>query len=124
WDVERRFKDMDAAEVDVHVLSATPQTYLYDQDASLAATTSVIQNDQIAGLVKAHPERFMGIATLPMQAGERAADELRRAVLTLGLRGAMIGSNVNGKNLDDPALEPLWAAAAELGALMIVHPTN
>ena len=124
WEVERRFADMDAAEVDVHVLSATPQTYLYDQEPSLGVATSVLQNDQIAALVKAHPDRFMGIATLPMQAPERAADELRRAVRTLGLRGAMIGSNVTGKNLDDPSFEPLWAAAAELGAFMLIHPNN
>ena len=124
WDIEHRFGDMDAAEVDVQVLSATPQTYYYDQDASLAAATAAIQNDQIAKLVKAHPDRFLGIATLPMQSPERAADELRRAVRTLGLRGAMIGSNVKGKNLDDPALEPLWAAAAELGVMLLVHPVT
>ena len=124
WEVERRFKDMDAAEVDVHVLSVTPQTYLYDQEPSLGAATATIQNDQIASLVKAHPDRFMGIATLPMQAPERAAEELKRAVRTLGLRGAMIGSNVMGKNLDDPSFEPIWAAAAELGAFMMIHPVN
>ncbi|MEA2906735.1 MAG: aminocarboxymuconate-semialdehyde decarboxylase [Alphaproteobacteria bacterium] len=124
WDIERRFADMKAAEVDVHVLSATPQTYLYDQEPSLGVTTSTIQNDQIAKLVKAHPDRFLGIATLPMQAPQRAADELRRAVRTLGLRGAMIGSNVQGRNLDDRALEPVWATAAELGVIMLVHPYN
>src|SRR5215475_6556054 len=124
FDIERRFADMDAAEVEVHVLSATPQTYYYDQEPSLAAACAALQNDQIAKLVKAHPERFLGIATLPMQAPQRAAEELRRAVRTLGLRGAMIGSNVQGKNLDDPALEPLWAEAAALGAFMIVHPVN
>src|SRR5262249_58537215 len=70
------------------------------------------------------PERSLGIATLPMQAPQRAAEELRRAVRTLGLRGAMIGSNVQGKNLDDPALEPLWEEAAALGAFMIVHPVH
>ena len=124
WDIERRFFDMNAAEVDVQVLSATPQTYLYEQDVSLAAATSEVQNDQIAKLVKAHPDRFWGIATLPMQAPERAARELRRAVNSLGLRGAMIGSNVQGKNLDDPAFEPLWSAAAELGAMLLIHPVN
>jgi len=124
WEIERRFKDMDAAEVDVHVLSVTPQTYLYNQEASLAATTSALQNDQIAALVKAHPDRFMGIATLPMQAPERAAEELARAVRTLGMHGAMIGSNVMGKNLDDASFEPLWAMAAELGAFMLIHPNN
>lgn len=124
WEIERRFKDMDAAEVDVHVLSATPQTYLYDQEPALGAVTAAIQNDEIAALVKRYPKRFMGIATLPMQAPERAADELRRAVRRLRLRGAMIGSNVMGRNLDDPSFEPLWSAAAELGAVMLIHPNN
>ena len=64
----------------------------------------------------------MGIATLPMQAPERAADELTRAMTKLGLRGAMFASNILGKNLDDPSFEPLWATAAELGAFMFVHP--
>jgi len=124
WEVERRLQDMDAAEVDVHVLSATPQTYLYDQDASLAAACAAIQNDQIAKLVAAKPDRFLGIATLPMQAPEQAAAELRRAVRLLGLRGAMIGSNVKGTNLDHPSLEPVWAAAAELGVPLLIHPVN
>ena len=124
WDLERRFADMRAAEVDVQVLSATPQTYLYEQEASLAAACAALQNDQIAKLAKADPDRFLGIATLPMQAPERAADELRRAVRSLGLRGAMIGSNVRGMNLDHPSLEPLWATAAELDAFMLIHPVN
>jgi aminocarboxymuconate-semialdehyde decarboxylase len=124
WNLERRFRDMAAAEVDVQVLSATPQTYFYNQEPALGAACAAIQNDQIARLVAAHPDRFLGIATLPMQAPQRAADELIRAVRTLKLRGAMIGSNVQGKNLDDPSLEPLWAAAAELEALLLVHPVN
>ncbi len=124
WELERRFSDMDAAEVNVQVLSATPQTYLYDQDPALTVATSALQNDQIAKLTKTHPDRFMGIATLPMQAPESAAEELKRAVRELGMHGAMIGSNIAGKNLDDPALEPVWAAAAELGAFMMIHPTN
>ena len=124
FDIERRFADMAAAEVDVQVLSATPQTYFYDQDPALAAACATLQNDQIAKLVKAHSGRFLGIATLPMQAPQRAADELKRAIASLGLRGTMIGSNVQGKNLDDPALEPLWAAAEDLGAFVLVHPVN
>jgi aminocarboxymuconate-semialdehyde decarboxylase len=124
FDIERRFADMAAAEVEVHLLSATPQTYYYDQEPALAAACAALQNDQIAKLVKAHPERFIGVATLPIQAPQRAADELTRAVRSLGLRGAMIGSNALGKNLDDPSFEPLWAAAAELGAFMLIHPVN
>jgi aminocarboxymuconate-semialdehyde decarboxylase len=124
FDIARRLKDMDAADVDVHVLSATPQTYLYNQGDELSATLAAIQNDQMAKHIAAHPTRFMGIATLPMASPTRAADELKRAVTKLGLRGAMFASNVKGVNLDDPGFEPLWAAAEELGAFMFVHPNN
>ena len=124
FDIERRLRDMDAAGVDMQVLSATPQTYLYGQDIALTAAAAALQNDQIAKLVREHPRRFMGIATLPMQDPEKAAAELTRAMRSLGLRGAMIGSNVMGKNLDDPGFEPLWAAAAGLDALMFIHPVT
>jgi aminocarboxymuconate-semialdehyde decarboxylase len=123
-DIARRFKDMDAAEVDVHLLSVAPQTWLYGQEAAVGIAGATIQNDEIARLVKEHPERFSGIATLPMQAPDKAADELRRAMRKLGLHGAMIGSNIGGKNLDDPSFEPLWAAAEELDAFMMIHPGN
>jgi len=124
WDLERRLKDMDTAEVDVQVLSNTPQTFLYGADPALNTTFAAIQNDQIARTVKEVPGRLLGMATLPMQAPDAAAQELRRAMRTLGLGGAQIGSNVNGRNLDDPELEPVWAAANELAALIMVHPTQ
>ena len=124
FDLAHRLRDMDAMGVDVQVLSVTPQTYLYNQDASLGAMTAAIQNDQIAKLVKQNPQRFMGIATLPMQAPEKAADELKRAMTTLNLRGTMFASNIIGKNLDDPSFEPVWATAEELGAFVFIHPNN
>ena len=124
WDMQKRFADMDAAGIDVQVVSNTPQTFLYNQDAALTATLASLQNDQIAKAVAAHPDRLIGIATLPMQAPKLAADELRRAMRKLGLKGAKIGSNVEGRNLDDEALEPLWAAANELHAFIMVHPTR
>jgi aminocarboxymuconate-semialdehyde decarboxylase len=124
WDMERRLQDMGEAGVDMQVLSVSPQTFLYGQDAALAATLAALQNEQIARTVNAAPERFFGIAHLPMQAPQQAADELRRAMRTLGLSGAQIGSNINGRNLDDPALEPIWAAAHALKAFIMVHPVQ
>jgi aminocarboxymuconate-semialdehyde decarboxylase len=124
FDIARRLADMDAAGVDVHVLSATPQTYLYNQEPGLGATLAAIQNDQIARHVAAHPDRFMGIATLPMQDPERAAAELERAMTRLGLKGSMFASNIMGRNLDDPSFEPVWAVAERLGAFLFVHPNN
>src|SRR5215469_7501071 len=83
--IEARFADMDKSDVDMHILSVSPQTWLYNQETAVGIAAAVIQNDEIARLVKEHPERFSGIATLPMQAPEKAADELRRAVRKLGL---------------------------------------
>ena len=124
WDLERRLQDMAASKVDIQVLSVCPQTFVYAQPPALAAAFARIQNEQLAKLVKARPDRFLAIGTLPMQAPKLAADELRHAVRKLGLRGAQIGSNVAGKNLDDPELEPVWATAAELGAFILLHPIN
>jgi len=116
--MSRRLNDMDAAGVDVQVLSNTPQTFLYHREGALAAALSAIQNDQSARAVAGNPGRLVDIATLPMQAPELAAAELRRAMGKLELKGAQIGSNIHGRNLDDAGLEPLWAAANELDADM------
>jgi len=124
WDLTQRLKDMDTAEVDMQVVSNTPQTFLYGLDPDITATTSRIQNDQIAKLVADRGDRFMGLATLPMQAPDLAARELERAMRDLGLVGCQIGSNINGRNLDDAALEAFWKAADALGAFIMVHPTQ
>jgi len=108
----------------VQVLSVCPQTFVYAQPPAVAAAFARVQNEQLAKLVKARPDRFLAIATLPMQAPKLAADELRHAMRVLGLRGMQIGSNIAGKNLDDPELEPVWATAAELDAFILLHPIN
>jgi aminocarboxymuconate-semialdehyde decarboxylase len=74
---------MDAMGVDVQVLSATPQTYSLQPGRFAWCRDGAIQNDQIAKLGKAEPQRFMGIATLPMQAPDKAGDELKRAMTKL-----------------------------------------
>jgi aminocarboxymuconate-semialdehyde decarboxylase len=123
-DLMRRLKDMDFAGVEKQVLSNTPQTFLYGLDPKVTAASARIQNDQIAKLVGERPDRFLGMATLPMQAADLAAEELSRAMRKLGLVGCQIGSNINGKNLDDRALEPFWKTANELSAFIMVHPTQ
>lgn len=122
WDLDKRFRDLDSAGIDLQVISNCPQTFLYDQDPALTAALSAVQNEAIAGLVARHPDRFLGIGTVALQDPKRAADELDRAVTKLGLRGIQIGSHVEGRNLDDPALEPVWASAAALDAFILVHP--
>ena len=124
FDIEQRLKDMKASDVDMQVLSNTPQTFLYNQDAGMTTTASIIQNDQIAKHVRDYPENFYGIATLPMQAPKAAADELKRSISKLNLKGMQIGSNINGKNLDDPSFEPVWQVANEHAAFFMIHPNN
>jgi aminocarboxymuconate-semialdehyde decarboxylase len=124
WDLERRLADMAATNVDMQVLSVSPQTFLYAQPPALAAAFARIQNEQLAKQVQARPDRFHAIATLPMQAPKLAADELDHAMRVLGLAGAQIGSNIAGRNLDDPELEPVWEVAAKLGAFILIHPIN
>src|SRR5262249_49949324 len=108
--------------VAMQLVCATVQTFFYDEEPLLGCACAALQNDEIAAVVKRRPTRFMGLATLPLQDPPRAADELRRAMTTLGLRGAQIGSDVNGRNLDDPALEPVWVVANELKAFFLIHP--
>ena len=124
FDIEQRLKDMAASDVDMQVLSNTPQTFLYNQDAGLTTASAIVQNDQIAKHVNGYPRSFYGIATLPMQAPKGAADELERAITKLGLKGAQIGSNIVGKNLDEPEFEPVWQVANQHSAFMMVHPNN
>jgi aminocarboxymuconate-semialdehyde decarboxylase len=123
WDLERRLADMEACGFDRQVVAVCPQTLLYDQEPEVTLAVSQVQNDQIAGLA-ASSDRFLGLATAPMQAPAMAGEELRRAMRLPGMVGAMIGANINGRNLDDPALEPFWAVAAETGAFLLVHPMN
>ncbi|HET9904502.1 MAG TPA: amidohydrolase family protein [Xanthobacteraceae bacterium] len=124
WDVERRLRDMDRHGVDVQVLTHTTQTFYYEEEPALAAECAAVQNEDIAGVVKRHPDRFVGFAALPMQAPDLAAAELRRVVRTYGMRGAHLASNIAGRNLDDPALEPVWEAAVENDFVFFVHPNN
>src|SRR5262245_7737067 len=122
FDLDLRLRDMDQHGVTMQLIAATVHTFFYGEEPALAAACAAVQNDEIAAVVDRHPDRFLGLATLPMQDPRRAADELKRAMAALGLRGAQIGSNVNGRNLDDPALEPVWAVANELSAFVLVHP--
>jgi len=121
-DLDLRLADMDRHAVTMQLVGATVQTFFYGEEAALGGACAALQNDEIARIVDRHPGRFLGLATLPLQDPARAADELTRAMGPLRLRGAEIGSNVNGRNLDDPALEPVWAVANELHAFVLIHP--
>ena len=124
WDSNRRLQDMDADGVSLQVISPIPITFSYGLSADGVADLSGFQNEWIAGLVRDHPTRFAGLGTVPMQDPERAAQMVLDIVGGLKLVGVEIGSNVGGRNLDDHALDPFFAACEESGALIFVHPYN
>jgi len=121
WDPEQRLRECDAAGVGAQALSTVPVLFAYHLAPGKAHDLSRLLNDHIAALCAQHPRRFVGLGTLPMQAPDLAVRELERC-LDLGLAGVQIGSHVNEWNLSDPALFPVFARAAQLGAAIFVHP--
>jgi hypothetical protein len=114
---------MDAAGVDVQVLSvATPGV----QNLAAADAPGVARevNDAIAAAASAHTDRFECFATLPTPDPGAAADELRRAVNGLGMKGAMLYGRTGERNMDEPELAELYRGAAELRAPLYIHPQS
>ncbi|WP_426954629.1 amidohydrolase family protein [Muricoccus radiodurans] len=122
WDLERRFADMAAQRVDMHVVCNIPHTFLYEADPGAAAAVSEIQNEAIGALCRQNSDRFIGLATAAIQDPAGAAATLERAVTRHGLRGLHLGSNIAGRNLDDPALDAVWEVADRHRLLVLVHP--
>ncbi len=122
WDPRVRLLECDAHGVSVQVLSTVPVMFSYWAKAEHAHDLSRLLNDHIASVVALHPQRFIGLGTLPLQAPALAIRELERCVKELRLPGVQIGSHVNDMNLDDAALFPVFEAAQELGAAVFVHP--
>jgi aminocarboxymuconate-semialdehyde decarboxylase len=123
-EVEERLADMDGMGLDVMAVSCAPGQFYYQADPSLGAESSQIVNDGIAAKIKDHPQRFVGIATVPLQDTGRAIAELERAIGELGFRGVQIGGNVEGEELSAPRLEPFWAKCQELDIPIFIHPTS
>ncbi len=119
-EVARRFAVMDAQKVDMEVLSVNP--YWYAKPRDLAAEIVRINNEGMAELCAAHPDRFAGFCSLTLQDPELAVRELETAMRRQGLKGAAIAANMNGVEFSDPRFNPVWAKAEELGAVLFVHP--
>lgn len=118
-----RLKDMDAMGVDRQILSVSPGCICYRMETGLYKEIAAALNDGMAGIAKKMPERFSCMATVPLQDGEAAAEELERAV-KMGHIGVEIASNVGGKNLDDRSLDPFWDKAASLDTPIFIHPSD
>ena len=138
-DLSRRLADMDAAGVDVQLVSPSPSHYYYFAGPELAADIARRANTAVQELVAAAPGRLAGLGLVPLQHPESMVAALEHAVQDCGLLGIELGSyapgdgspsntgpgsgpNAGTVELSDPRLEPFWARAEELGALIFLHP--
>lgn len=123
-DSDQRIDAMDAAGIDLFVLSQTSPGVQAEKDAAVAVPRAREANDYMKSLVDQHPDRYRAFAHLAMQNVTAAADELQRCVQDLGFCGAMINGNTNGVYLDDPCYLPFWERVAELDVPVYIHPAN
>lgn len=117
----RRLADMDQDGVARQLISPIPVHFCYWGAAEATAEFAHIQNDFIAATVAAHPGRFIAAGTVAMQSAKHALAELER-MKRAGFRALEIGTNVNGRDLDDPEIVEILQAAEALDLAVFVHP--
>jgi aminocarboxymuconate-semialdehyde decarboxylase len=124
-DMNIRFKEMDQMGIDIQVISPSilqQCTYWAKPEAALKMERE--SNDFLAEAVAQYPDRLVGIGSVPLQDVKLAVKELDRAVTKNGLKGVIIGSNVNGDELGHKKFKPFWRKAEKLGAAVFIHPTG
>lgn len=123
--VQIRIADMDAMGVDVQVLSLSPyQLFHWVTDGDLTVRAFQMINDDLAALVADHPDRFLGLGAVPMQAPAAAVEELVRCSRELGFRGIEMATHVEGVEISDSRYDRLWEKVEELEMVIFLHPTG
>ncbi len=122
-DIDYREQVLKDHGVDTQVLTlTTPGTHV--ERPATAVKFAELVNDAFAGVIASKGPRFTALATLPLNDPAASVKELERAVRVLGLRGAMLFSNVNGAGLNEERFWPIYEAANDLGAVLYIHPTH
>ena len=121
WKPDQRIAEMDELGVDVQLISSTDCFYQYDRHPDVTAKIAAEANEEVAEMVRDHPNRFKGLGTLPLQDMKRTRAEMTRAMEQLGLSGFMIDDHVNGATYDEDVFEDFWATAEDLGAFILIH---
>ena len=116
-----RIKTLDEWGIDVQVLSHQGGWW-YGADRELARKIVQVQNEKLSAWCRAHPDRFVGLASVALQHPDLAVEQLDEAVSKLGLRGVGIAGHVAGEDPSAPKFDPFWAKAEQLGVLVFVHP--
>jgi uncharacterized protein len=120
---EGRIREMDAARIDMQVLSLNSPG-LEQLDGAEAGELAREANDFVAAATKRYPDRLAGFAALPTAAPEKAAAELERTIRDYGFKGALINGHHRGRYLDDPYFRPILERAESLGVPIYLHPTQ
>lgn len=119
-DVAAKLADMDRAGITMTALSINdPGPEYFGKDS---AAVAVLLNDFIADVVRQHPRRFFGLATLPFDSPESMLKEFDRAIGKLGMKGILLYSNLNGQFPDEEPFRPLFAEAERRGVPLLLHP--
>ncbi len=123
-DIAVRLKDMDRVGIDIQALSPAPNQTYYWTDPGLGAELARGVNERIAEIVAQHPDRFVGLGSVPLQDASLAVSELEYCVKKLGLRGVEINPSVNGLDLTDRKLnlEKFFSKVQDLDVLIFMHP--
>jgi aminocarboxymuconate-semialdehyde decarboxylase len=120
--IEERLGAMNEQGIDIEALSINPTWYRLERE--LATKVIQLQNEKLAELCGAHPDRFVAFASLALQFPDLAVQQLETAVKKYNLRGAAIGGSVAGTDFSDPKFHPVWAKAEELGVPLFIHPQS
>ena len=123
-DMDENLADLNAAGMSRGVLQPTQTMFFYWAEAAAAVELTRMVNEFTAREVRKRPDVWFGLATVPLQHPDAAVNELIYSVNNLGLKGVIIGSNVNDRNYDDEAYLPFFAKAEELGMPIWIHPNN
>jgi aminocarboxymuconate-semialdehyde decarboxylase len=122
-DLAYREEVLDAHGVTMQVLTlTTPGTHV--ETPAAAAKLASLVNDEFREGIEARGRHFTALATLPLNDPKASLTEFRRATGQLGLRGAMLFSNINGAALSDERFWPVYEAANDIGAVLYIHPAH
>jgi aminocarboxymuconate-semialdehyde decarboxylase len=122
-DLKARIADMDQQGVGLQAISLTAPM-LYWADAELSAKLAIAWNDAATTAHQAYPTRLVAFLTLPMLYPDRALSVLERARKLPGMRGVYLGTNIAGRDLDDPLFEPALARIEALDLPIFLHPVE
>ena len=129
--VERHMVELDLilermarAGIDVLVSSSAPLALVDSFPPDEAGELALLLNEEQAKAGRSHPDRYLGLATLPMQDPARALEVLDDAVGRLGLRGVCIGSNINGRPISSEECWPVYRRLEQLDVPLFLHPTS